>query len=80
MFYDLLAVTATDSGLQAWKILENPTNHIDLVLTEVAMPGISGIALLSKIMSSDACKNIPVISEFLSLYLSIKQLLRYFFL
>ena len=80
MFYDLLAVTATDSGLQAWKILENLTNHIDLVLTEVAMPGISGIALLSKIMSSDACKNIPVISEFLSLYLSIKQLLRYFFL
>ena len=75
MSYDLLSVTATDTGLQAWKTLENPANHIDLVLTEVAMPGISGITLLSKIMSSDACKNIPVISEYFSWYLLIKQLL-----
>lgn len=55
-------VIATGNGLQAWKILEIPTNHIDLVLTEVAMPdGFSGVTLLSKIMSDDSCKNIPVI-------------------
>ncbi|XP_020271482.1 two-component response regulator-like PRR73 [Asparagus officinalis] len=54
-------VTAAANGLQAWKILENPTNHIDLVLTEVVMPGLSGISLLSKIMSKDTSKNIPVI-------------------
>lgn len=61
----LLAVTAAANGLQAWKILENPSNHIDLLLTEVVMPGrFSGISLLSKIMNSDACKNIPVISEY----------------
>ncbi|KAK7267590.1 hypothetical protein RIF29_20268 [Crotalaria pallida] len=49
------------NGLQAWKILEDLTNHIDLVLTEVVMPGLSGIGLLYKIMSHKTRKNIPVI-------------------
>lgn len=52
------------NGLQAWKILEDLTNHIDLVLTEVAMPCLSGIGLLSKIMGHKTRKNIPVISKF----------------
>ncbi|GMI65832.1 pseudo-response regulator 7 [Hibiscus trionum] len=47
--------------LQAWKILEDLTNHIDLVLTEVVMPCLSGIVLLSKIMSHKTRKNVPVI-------------------
>ncbi|KAM7468149.1 hypothetical protein LguiB_015711 [Lonicera macranthoides] len=49
------------NGLQARKILDDLTNHIDLVLTEVVMPGISGIGLLCKIMSHNVRKNIPVI-------------------
>ncbi|XVE61770.1 hypothetical protein DITRI_Ditri06bG0066500 [Diplodiscus trichospermus] len=49
------------NGLQAWKILEDLTNHIDLVLTEVVMPFLSGIVLLSKIMSHKTRKNVPVI-------------------
>nr|XP_009386543.1 PREDICTED: two-component response regulator-like PRR73 isoform X1 [Musa acuminata subsp. malaccensis] len=54
-------VTAVANGLQAWKILADLTNHIDLVLTEVVMPGLTGIGLLSKIMNHKTCKNIPVI-------------------
>ncbi|XP_059626707.1 two-component response regulator-like PRR37 [Cornus florida] len=54
-------VTAVANGLQAWKILEDLTNHIDLVLTEVVMPFFSGIGLLCKIMSHKTFKNIPVI-------------------
>nr|KYP68450.1 Two-component response regulator-like PRR37 [Cajanus cajan] len=54
-------VTAVSNGLQAWKVLEDPGNHIDLVLTEVAMPILSGIGLLCKIMSHKSLKNIPVI-------------------
>ncbi|XP_022856388.1 two-component response regulator-like PRR37 isoform X2 [Olea europaea var. sylvestris] len=54
-------VTAVAHGLEAWKILEDPTNHIDLVLTEVAMPYLSGIGLLSMIMNHKTSKNIPVI-------------------
>ncbi|XP_058109973.1 two-component response regulator-like PRR37 isoform X2 [Magnolia sinica] len=54
-------VTTAANGLQAWKILGDLTNHIDLILTEVVMPCLSGIGLLSKIMSHKTCKNIPVI-------------------
>ncbi|GKB58481.1 two-component response regulator-like APRR7 isoform X1, partial [Tanacetum coccineum] len=39
------------NGFQAWKILQDLSNHIDLVLTEVVMPSLSGIGLLCKIMS-----------------------------
>lgn len=59
-----LAVTAAENGLQAWKLLEDLTNHVDLVLTEVVMPCLSGIDLLCKIMNHKTCKTIPVISEY----------------
>lgn len=62
----LLAVTAVENGLQAWKILEDLTTHMDLVLAEVVLPSLSGIGLLCKIMGHKTCKNIPVISEFIS--------------
>ncbi|CAO2816534.1 unnamed protein product [Amaranthus hypochondriacus] len=54
-------VVAVSNGIEAWKILEDLNNQIDLVLTEVVMPGLSGIGLLSKIMSHKSCQNIPVI-------------------
>ncbi|KAG9149752.1 hypothetical protein Leryth_012465 [Lithospermum erythrorhizon] len=54
-------VTAVANGLEAWGLLEDLTNHIDLVLTEMDMPYLSGIGLLSKIMNHKTCKNIPVI-------------------
>ncbi|XP_042475340.1 two-component response regulator-like PRR73 isoform X2 [Macadamia integrifolia] len=54
-------VTTASNGLQAWKILQDLTNHIDLVLSEVVMPYFSGIGLLCKIMNHKTCKNIPVI-------------------
>ncbi|KAK7341760.1 hypothetical protein VNO80_24699 [Phaseolus coccineus] len=54
-------VTAVSNGLQAWKVLEDPENCIGLVLTEVAMPILSGIGLLCKIMNHKTLKNIPVI-------------------
>ncbi|KAL1549471.1 cheY-ous receiver domain [Salvia divinorum] len=49
------------NGLQACQILEDLTNHIDIVLTEVVMPCLSGIGLLCKIMNHKTRKNIPVI-------------------
>ncbi|XP_060176571.1 two-component response regulator-like APRR7 isoform X1 [Lycium barbarum] len=56
--YDVIEAA---NGLQAWKIMENLNNHIDLVLTEVLMPCLSGLGLLCKIMSHYARKTIPVI-------------------
>ncbi|KAI3731039.1 hypothetical protein L1987_62222 [Smallanthus sonchifolius] len=54
-------VTAVANGLEAWKLLINLNKQIDLVLTEVVMPYLSGIGLLSKIMNHVTRKNIPVI-------------------
>ncbi|ONM61179.1 two-component response regulator-like PRR37 isoform X6 [Zea mays] len=54
-------VISAENGQQAWAYLEDKRNNIDLVLTEVFMPGVSGISLLSRIMSHNICKNIPVI-------------------
>ncbi|KAI9194569.1 hypothetical protein LWI28_007199 [Acer negundo] len=54
-------VTAVANGLQAWRVLEDLTNHFDIVLSEVVMPVLSGIGLLCKIMTHKTRKNIPVI-------------------
>lgn len=54
-------VTEAANGVQAWKMLQDLTNHVDLILTEVAMPGLSGIGLLYKIMGHKTRKNIPVV-------------------
>uniref|UniRef100_A0A0E0LQ58 Response regulatory domain-containing protein n=1 Tax=Oryza punctata TaxID=4537 RepID=A0A0E0LQ58_ORYPU len=50
-----------ENGQQAWTYLEDMQNSIDLVLTEVVVPGVSGISLLSRIMNHNICKNVPVI-------------------
>lgn len=61
----IFAVVAVVNGLQAWKVLEDLTANIDLVLTEVVLLGLTGIGLLSKIMGHKTCRNIPVISEYI---------------
>jgi pseudo-response regulator 5 len=47
--------------VKAWDILKEKSFNIDLVLTEVELPLMSGFLLLSTIMEHDASKNIPVI-------------------
>lgn len=54
-------VTSVATGLLAWELLMEQTGQLDLVLTEVVMPGLSGIGLLSRIMGHGALKHIPVI-------------------
>ncbi|GAB2272408.1 Two-component response regulator-like aprr7 [Dionaea muscipula] len=54
-------VVAASNGIHAWKILEDITTHIDLILMEVIMPFLSGFGLLCKIMRHKTRKNIPVI-------------------
>ncbi|KAL8480377.1 hypothetical protein ACS0TY_027064 [Phlomoides rotata] len=49
------------NGLQAWKVLEDLNIHVDIVLTEVVTPFLSGIGLLCKTMNHQTRKNIPVI-------------------
>ncbi|KAH6756264.1 hypothetical protein C2S53_003684 [Perilla frutescens var. hirtella] len=54
-------VAAVGDGLKAWEVLKGRPRSIDLILTEVDLPSISGYALLTLIMEHKACKNIPVI-------------------
>ena len=49
-------------GLKAWELLKGRPHNVDLILTEVDLPSISGYALLTLIMEHEICKNIPVIS------------------
>jgi pseudo-response regulator 7 len=41
------AVIYAENGSHAWQHLEDLQNRIDLVLTEIAMPCLSGVSLLS---------------------------------
>lgn len=54
-------VAAVADGLKAWELLKGKPNNIDLILTEVDLPSISGFALLTLITEHDICKRIPVI-------------------
>ncbi|GAB4826105.1 hypothetical protein Ancab_008975 [Ancistrocladus abbreviatus] len=54
-------VAAVSDGLKAWEVLKGKSHNIDLILTEVDLPSISGFALLTLIMEHEMCKNIPVI-------------------
>ncbi|KAF8105040.1 hypothetical protein N665_0163s0013 [Sinapis alba] len=56
-----MAVVEVANGVQAWKVLEDLNNHIDIVLTEVVMPYLSGVGLLCKILNHKSRRNIPVI-------------------
>ncbi|XP_073124637.1 two-component response regulator-like APRR5 isoform X2 [Henckelia pumila] len=54
-------VASVADGLKAWEVLKERSHNIDLILTEVKLPSISGYALLTLIMEHHLCKNIPVI-------------------
>ncbi|THU71776.1 hypothetical protein C4D60_Mb04t05050 [Musa balbisiana] len=55
-----VAASSSD-GLKAWETLREKPQSIDLVLTEVDLPSVSGYGLLSMIMDHETCRNIPVI-------------------
>lgn len=54
-------VSAVPDGLMAWETLKGGPHNIDLILTEVELPLISGYALLTLVTEHAVCKNIPVI-------------------
>ncbi|KAK9672353.1 hypothetical protein RND81_12G095200 [Saponaria officinalis] len=71
-------VATAPDGLKAWEVLKARPHNIDLILTEVELPSISGYALLTLIMEHQVCKNIPVImmSKYDSMSLVYKCMMR----
>ncbi|KAG5617368.1 hypothetical protein H5410_017192 [Solanum commersonii] len=57
----LLLLFLGNAVTEAWELLKGRPHNVDLILTEVDLPSISGYAFLSLIMEHDICKNIPVI-------------------
>ncbi|XP_020592522.1 two-component response regulator-like PRR95 [Phalaenopsis equestris] len=54
-------VTVASDGLKAWEMVREKEHNIDLVLTEVELPEMSGVVLLTMMMDRDSCNHIPVI-------------------
>ncbi|KAJ6813978.1 two-component response regulator-like APRR3 [Iris pallida] len=54
-------VAGVADGMKAWEVMTERRYCFDLVLTEVATPSLSGIGLLTRIVATEECKNIPVI-------------------
>ncbi|KAH9607604.1 hypothetical protein KSS87_022789 [Heliosperma pusillum] len=71
-------VATAPDGLKAWEVLKARPHGIDLILTEIELPSISGYALLTLIMEHEICKNIPVImmSKYDSVSLVYKCMMR----
>ena len=57
------AVRPSTDSVTAWNLLENSPTKFDLILADAFLPDTSGNDLLSKIMSHESHKNIPVISK-----------------
>lgn len=60
----LFAVIAVSDGVKAWKTLQMKEIDVDIVLAEMELPEISGLALLSLMMEHETCRNIPLLSMF----------------
>lgn len=71
-------VNPVSDGLKAWDLMERSDEQFDLVLTDAAMPLLSGTDLLTKIMMSEVHRDTPVImmSAHDSLEVVFKCLLR----
>ncbi|KAJ6798174.1 two-component response regulator-like APRR3 [Iris pallida] len=54
-------VAGVADGMKAWEVMTERRFCFDLVLMEVATPSLSGIGLLTRIVATDECKNIPVV-------------------
>lgn len=53
-------VIATADGLEAWKVLDK--QRVDLVLTDVEMPGVDGLELTRRIRAREATADLPVVA------------------
>ncbi len=52
-------VTVSKTAEEGWAKIEN--EKPDIVVTDVTLPGMDGLALAEKIAKTDATKNIPII-------------------
>mmetsp|Transcript_43869 Transcript_43869/g.73045 ORF Transcript_43869/g.73045 Transcript_43869/m.73045 type:complete len:286 (+) Transcript_43869:207-1064(+) len=54
-------VTAVETGNEAWELLSAPDNPFTLLMTDVAMPGVTGLQILALVRKTPALDYLPVI-------------------
>lgn len=54
-------VTTASDGQEAWTILQDPKNRFDACITDLVMPNMGGIELISKIKAHSRLCDLPVI-------------------
>ena len=54
------SVTAIDSGLEALKLIESQSQKFDIMITDIVMPDVSGVAIIS--VAKRLTPNMPVIA------------------
>ncbi len=70
--YIQATILLAESGEETLNILN--TAHVDIILLDIVMPGISGVEVLKKIKSEDKYKNITVFQNLIYIYISQKML------
>jgi two-component system chemotaxis sensor kinase CheA len=55
-------VRISDDGGQAWQILSDENNKIDLLLTDIEMPVMDGFELALKVRSSPRLQDMPIVA------------------
>jgi DNA-binding response OmpR family regulator len=54
------SVTAIDNGLEALKLIESQSQKFDIMITDIVMPDVSGVAIIS--VAKRLTPNMPVIA------------------
>ncbi|NLX55416.1 MAG: hybrid sensor histidine kinase/response regulator [Planctomycetaceae bacterium] len=56
------SVTGTEDGVEAWELLQQPEEHFDMVITDIEMPRMDGLALAQNIRNHAALSRLPIIA------------------
>jgi response regulator RpfG family c-di-GMP phosphodiesterase len=51
-----------ENGLEAWNYLQERNSPIDLIITDIMMPQMSGVELMEQVRKHDCYKNVPMIA------------------
>lgn len=54
-------VTCAD-GLEAWKVLQNPQSHFDLLITDIEMPQMNGFELTKNVRTLPRWQDLPIVA------------------
>lgn len=65
-------VDITDSAESAFELLEN--NSYDLIITDIILPGISGIELLTKYRKTNPAQKVIIITAYASLETAVEAI------